>query len=80
MGQYIAKERSGSCEPLFLFLQVVVDAVLQVLGHAVRVERVVPSVETVGAEAGDDHLFEEFADGRKLAERTVEWRKESSRC
>ena len=42
---------------------------LQVLGNAVRIERVVPSVEAVGAEAGDDHLFEEFADGRKLAER-----------
>ena len=34
-----------------------------------RIERVVPSVEAVDAEAGDDHLFEEFADGRKLAER-----------
>ena len=42
---------------------------LQVLGNAVRIERVVPSVEAVDAEAGDDHLFEEVADGRKLAER-----------
>ena len=32
--EYIANERSGSCEPLFLLLQVVVDPVLQVFGNA----------------------------------------------
>ena len=62
----LAGERYIATGSLF---QVVVDPVLQVLGNAVRIERVVPSVETVGAEPGDDHLFEEFTDGRKLAER-----------
>ena len=42
---------------------------LQVFGNAVRVERVVPSVETVGAEAGDDHLLKQLLHGRELSER-----------